>query len=137
MIPSVEEAGSSSDISLRRDGRRFALTLSAGFLFLAAIAYWKGNSRVATVSATLAVIALLAALLVPGRLEPVREAWMGLGEAIGKVTTPVLLAIVYYGLVTPIGLLRRLVRSLHRSSAEHGWYRRTPLPPRERLERQF
>lgn len=130
-------ARESSDVASKEEGRRFALTLTAGFLFVAALAYWKGTHSLAGVSATLAVISFFGAALVPGRLEPVRKAWMHLGEAIGKVTTPVLLAIVYYGLVTPIGLMRRLVRGLHRSSAEHGWYHRPPLPPRERLERQF
>lgn len=130
-------ARESSDVASRHEGRRFALTLTAGFLFVAALAYWKATHGLARVSATLAVISLVAAVLVPGRLDPVRKAWMRLGEAIGTVTTPVLLAIVYYGLVTPIGLMRRLVRGLHRSSAEHRWYKRPPLPPRERLERQF
>lgn len=41
-------------------------------------------------------------LVVPNRL------WMGLAEALGFVMTRVILGVVFFLLVTPIGLLRRL-----------------------------
>lgn len=116
------------------EGRRFALTLTVGFLVVAAIGYWRGAEIVAGIAAALAVISVFAAAFVPGRLGPARKAWMRLGDGIGRITTPILLAVVYYGLVTPIGLMRRLV---HRSSGDQGWYRRPPLPPPGRMERQF
>lgn len=122
---------------MKGEGRRFAFTLAAGFLFVAVLTYWRGADAAARVSAILAAISFLAGALIPGKLEPARKAWMRLGEAIGMVTTPILLAIVYYGLVTPIGLTRRFVRRLQRSGSDGGWYRRPPLPPPERMERQF
>ncbi|MDQ3673949.1 MAG: hypothetical protein M3365_06215 [Gemmatimonadota bacterium] len=137
MKRAVEEGASPSPASDRREGRRFALTLAAGFLLVAAIGYWRGAYPVAEIAAAIAAISFLAAALIPGRLEPARKAWIELGELLGSVTTPILLAIVYYGLVTPIGLIRRLVGGAHRPGAESGWYQRPPLPPRERMERQF
>ena len=62
---------------------------------------------------------------------------MRMGDAIGRVTTPVLLAIVYFGVITPTALIRGFTASGRRANAHAGWYTRRPLPPRERMERQF
>ncbi|HEX9085783.1 MAG TPA: SxtJ family membrane protein [Gemmatimonadaceae bacterium] len=119
-----------------REGRIFALTLAGGFLFLALLTYWRHAQRVAVTAAALAAISLLAATLVPGRLEPVQRVWMKIGEGIGYITTPIVMAIVYYLAVTPIAVVRRLRRT-RRQPVGSNWHRRPPLPARERMERQF
>lgn len=87
-------------------------------------------------AAVLAAISLLAATLIPGKLEPIQRVWMKLGEGIGYITTPIVMAIVYYLAVTPIAAVRRL-RRVRRQSVGSNWHRRPPLPARERMERQF
>ena len=119
-----------------REGRIFALTLAGGFLAVALLAMRKGRDRVEDAALALSAIGVLAALLIPGRLGPVRRAWMKLGEAIGHVTTPIIMAILYYLVVTPIAIVRRLARQKV-PATESGWRQRPPLPPRERMERQF
>lgn len=52
----------------------------------------------------------LFALAAPRRLAPVHAAWLRLGHMLGWVNTRVLLGLVFYGLILPIGLLRRLAR---------------------------
>ena len=119
-----------------REGRIFALTLTGGFLFLAAVGLWRGADILVVVSLVLAVISALAALLAPGHLGPVNRAWMKTGEAMGRVTTPVLMALIYYLVVTPIAVTRRVV-SRRQQPGESNWHRRPPLPPPSRMERQF
>jgi hypothetical protein len=119
-----------------REGRVFALTLAGGFLFLAMVAYWRDAPRLAAGALAVTAVSLLAAALVPGRLEPVRRVWMKFGEGIGYITTPIAMAIVYYLVVTPIALVRR-AHSARRTSVGSNWHRRPPLPARERMERQF
>lgn len=114
----------------------FALTLTGGFLFLAGVGLWRDAEMLVRVSLALAVISLLAALLVPGRLGPVNRAWMKMGEAIGGVTTPVLMGVIYYLVVTPIALTRRVV-SRRQPPRDSNWHSRPPLPPPSRMERQF
>ena len=132
----------SSDSALRdarrkaREGRVFALTLTGGFLFLAAVGLWRDAEILLAVSLAMAVVSMLAALLVPGRLTRVQKAWMKIGEAIGRVTTPVLMALIYYLVVTPIALMRRAV-SRRQPPRVSNWHRRPPLPPPSRMERQF
>ncbi len=119
-----------------REGRNFALTLAGGFLLAGLVGSRKGHSDVVAAAIALSLLSLLAALLIPGRLGPARAVWMKLGEVIGNVTTPIVMAIVYYGVVTPIGFARRLTSGSRRATISH-WYRRPPLPEAARMERQF
>jgi hypothetical protein len=119
-----------------REGRVFALTLAGGFLFLAVVGFWRDSDQLVVISLTMTAVSVLAALLVPGRLTPISKAWMKIGELIGRVTTPVLLAVIYYLIFTPIGLVRRLLAP-RRSSKGSNWHRRPALPPPSRMERQF
>jgi hypothetical protein len=119
-----------------REGRIFALTVAGGFLAGALLAMLKGRYRVEDATLVLSAIGVLAALLIPGRLGPARRAWMKLGEAIGYVTTPVIMAVLYYVVVTPIAFMRRLAKQ-RRPATGSSWHQRPPLPPRERMERQF
>lgn len=52
---------------------------------------------------------VLSGLIIPRALVWPNRLWMGLAEALSFVMTRVILAIVFFALVTPIGLLRRLV----------------------------
>ncbi len=119
-----------------REGRIFALTVAGGFLAVALLAMLRGRHRVEDATLVLSAIGVLAALLIPGRLGPARRAWMKLGEGIGYVTTPVIMAVFYYVVVTPIAFMRRLAKQ-RRPATESSWHQRPPLPPRERMERQF
>lgn len=92
-----------------RDGRRFAFPVGTAFLVLAGLLLWRDRTTLAGVGAVLAGALYLAGLLLPARLGPVYRAWMGMAHAISRVTTPVFMAIVYFGVMTPTGWLMRLV----------------------------
>jgi len=84
---------------------------------------------------------LAAALLVPQRLRPLYRGWMAFGHALGWINSRILLGIVFFLLVTPIGLaLRALGKDpLHRrrSATENYWVARDqPLDPQS-LRNQF
>lgn len=89
------------------EGRRFAFTVGAAFFVLAALLTWRDHDIPAAVSGILAAALGLAGLLIPGRLTAVYRAWMGFALAISKVTTPIFMGIVYFVVLTPIGLARR------------------------------
>src|SRR5687767_3864269 len=89
----------------KHSGRVFAFTLTAGFAFVALIGAWRDIPLLARAGQILGAASFLAGLLIPGKLEPVRRAWMSFGEAIGRVTTPVMMAVVYFLVLTPIGLV--------------------------------
>jgi hypothetical protein len=122
-----------------REGRVFAFTLTGAFSALAALSWWRHHPRSSVVFGVLAGALLLAGAVLPTRLGPVRAAWMGLAHAISKVTTPIFMGAVYYLVITPSGLVRRLLggnplRQTH--GKESGWVDRSASPPRD-LTRQF
>jgi len=50
---------------------------------------------------------VIPALVLPRSLTPAHRAWMLAGEGLGWINTRVLLAAVFYGLVTPMGIAMR------------------------------
>jgi len=54
------------------------------------------------------LLILLGAVL-PQVLAPIHNGWMRVGHVLGWINTRILLGIVFYGLVTPIGLVFRLI----------------------------
>jgi hypothetical protein len=121
------------------EGRKFGFTLAAAFGVLAAIAWWRGGERAPIVLGTVAGLFLLGGALLPSRLGPVQRAWMGMAHAISKVTTPIFMGAVYFLVITPAGLLRRLfgANALRATQGKpSGWVDRR-ASPRGDLTRQF
>lgn len=58
----------------------------------------------------IALMFLAAGLLFPESLRFVFKWWMRLGHLISKITTPLLLGILYYLIITPVGLIRRALQ---------------------------
>jgi len=54
-------------------------------------------------------VLLLAGITVPTLLGPVQRGWMGLAHLLSKITTPIFMGIVYFVVITPIGLFRRMI----------------------------
>ncbi|MBK7858996.1 MAG: hypothetical protein IPJ65_10330 [Archangiaceae bacterium] len=52
----------------------------------------------------------LASLAAPRAVRPLRAVWMGVGEQLRKVTTPLLLTVVFVGVLLPLRLLLALFR---------------------------
>lgn len=81
---------------------------------------------------------ILAGLLVPGVLYWPNRGWMALAEALSFVSTRVVLALVFFIAVTPIGVVKKLTGwdPLRRRSAAAPSYWR-PYPERQRDTRHY
>jgi hypothetical protein len=94
-------------------------------------------------AAVIAGIFLAAALFAPKILSPLNRAWFRLGLALHRVVNPVVMAVIYYGTVVPIGLILRLrgkdpLRLKRDADATTYWISRDPPgPPRGSMTRQF
>lgn len=123
------------------EGRKFGLVVGGAFLTVAGLLWWRGHPAGALAAGGVGTALGLAGLLLPGRLGPVHAAWMGLAALLSTVTTPVFMGMVYFVVVTPVGLLRRLLgrNPLARSrQAASFWIAKDPAPGRRSdLQHQF
>jgi hypothetical protein len=92
-----------------RSLRSFGLIVGTGF---AVVALWPtifgdGHPRVWALIVT--IVLGMTALACPSALGPFHRVWTAIGEALGWVNTRVILGLVYYLLVVPVGLVRRLL----------------------------
>ena len=88
-------------------GRRFGLTVGIAFLVFAGIAWWRGSETATMILGGLGGTLSLAGLVIPTHLGPVERGWMKLAHLISKVTTPIVMGVMYLAVLTPVGLLRR------------------------------
>ena len=76
----------------------------------------------------------------PMALQPVYKAWMRFGLTLNKITTPVILGLVFYLMITPTGLIRRLISkdSLARVFDDTKSYRvQSKRAPAENMEKPY
>jgi hypothetical protein len=120
-------------------GRKFGVTLGLAFGVFTALFLWRHKPTQAIVAGSLSGAFLTAGLLIPTYLGPVERAWMGMAHLISRVTTPIFMGVVYFVVVTPIGLLRRMFTGsplVERDRKPTRWAQHAPTV-REEMERQF
>ena len=92
-----------------RETRHFGLVVGSAFLLLGALLMWRGRVVEARGFVFVGGILVVLGAVRPELLGPVRKAWMAMALAISKITTPIILGLMYFGVITPIGLFRRLL----------------------------
>ncbi len=125
-----------------RELRRFGVTVAVPLTLLASLGAWRGHTILPAVLAGLAVTLGGLALLAPGLLGPVHKVWMRGADAVGRFNTRVLLGLVYFLIMTPTGVVMRLVGRdpLHRQLRDRPSYwvdRKRHPDPRSSMERRF
>ena len=123
--------------ALRRFGFTVGLVILAlGFLFL-----WR-NRGAGWPLISIGTVLVVAAGLAPSSLKWVHGPWMIVSFVLGWIVTRVLLTVVFFLVVTPIGLLQRLfgkriIEVAFRPNAASYWQARTTRPLPEDYEKQF
>lgn len=111
--------------------RNFGLTFAAMFV---SIALWAllGGRRASWPWLVAAGVMVSIVAAFPQWLAVPNWLWYRTGLILAAVVSPIALAIVYFGIIVPIGLLLRIagldpLRSRHDSSARSYWINRDPL----------
>ena len=91
----------------RSSNRSFGLLF---FFVFFIIALWPltNKSEINLYLISIALIFLVLGLLNSKMLSPLNKAWIKLGEILGRIVAPVVMALVYFIILTPISLLVRL-----------------------------
>ena len=82
------------------------------FIVFILIAFWPilkdGDIRIW--SLIVSVIFLVLGLLNSKLLNPLNKAWMGFGLILGAIISPLVMGVIFFGIVTPTGILIRLFK---------------------------
>jgi len=80
------------------------------FVIFIIIALWPllndGNIRIWSI--IVSIIFLILGLLNSKILTPFNKLWMRLGTLLGIIVSPIVMGVVYFGIITPIGLIMKL-----------------------------
>jgi hypothetical protein len=121
-----------SQIALPSD-RSFGLLFTVVFGLIGAWMWWKASDY-AAVAFALAALFLLAALAFPRVLRPLNSAWMRLGLLLNRVVSPIVMGVIFFGLLTPVAAIMRLrgrdvLQRRFDPARESYWIRRDPPGP--------
>jgi len=90
-----------------REIRKFGVSVGIVIGLLGMLFLWRGNDYYPwfmVISGALIVLGLI----IPPALKPVHKLWMTLAIVLGWLMTRLILCVLYYFILTPIGLLGRL-----------------------------
>jgi len=135
------------DLTRERDlegssDRSFGVVFAVVFLLIAGWPLWYGEGLRWWAVGVATVFALIAAVR-PALLAELNRQWMKLGVLLGKVVSPIALGLLFYGVITPIGVVLRLagkdpLRLKFDRGADSYWIRREPPgPPPDSMTNQF
>jgi cytochrome b subunit of formate dehydrogenase len=81
-------------------------------IFLALALYTNSKNGATAIIGLLLLVSgffLISSLFYQTLLTPLNKAWFMLGLALGKVVSPIVLGVIFFGLITPIALIARLM----------------------------
>ena len=125
----------SQQVTTNKELRTFGLMVGGVF---SVIGLWpivfRGDSpRIWAISVGGALVGL--GLALPSSLKHIHLVWMKIGHVLGYINTRILLGVIFYGLITPMGMIMRVLGKdpMHRVLVPGVDTYRVIRPPRARL----
>tara|TARA_X000001036_G_C20117065_1_gene577731 strand:+ start:173 stop:559 length:387 start_codon:yes stop_codon:yes gene_type:complete len=120
------------------NNRSFGIIFSIIFLL---VSLWPilDNENVRVWSLLLSLIFLVLGILNSKILTPLNNFWYKFGIFLGKVVSPIVMAIIFFGVITPIGLLMRIFKkdilNLKFNNNKSYWIKKNE--PKSKMNKQF
>ena len=118
--------------------RSFGIVFFIFFLFVALYPLFN-NEDLKLWSLIISIIFLILGLLNSKVLTPLNRIWFKFGIILGKIVSPFVMGIIYFLIVTPIGLIMRLFRkdllNLKYDNKNTYWIEKTG--PKSKMKNQF
>lgn len=117
----------------KREFRNFGLLLGCVSALIGGFLWWKGRPSFPYFFLVAGLFFVLG-LLWPVALKPAYRVWMAVGRALGLVMTKVILILLFYLIMTPIGLVCRLfgkdfLNMRIEKSKDSYWIKKSPSKP--------
>ncbi|MBI2609174.1 MAG: hypothetical protein HYW47_06190 [Deltaproteobacteria bacterium] len=128
--------------NMRSGEKSFGIVFSIFFAIVALLPVLKGNN-IKNWALVASIIFLVLAFFSPTLLKPLNYIWTKFGLLLHKITTPVLMGIIFFGVITPMAIFLKLLKkdiiNLQWTEAQKSyWIERTPPGPKpETMKYQF
>ncbi|MBS0517552.1 MAG: hypothetical protein JSR90_02610 [Proteobacteria bacterium] len=122
--------------------RGFGLVFAGFFALVSGLSWWRGHAGWHW-TLPLAALFLIVALVYPRILNPLNRLWLKFGLLLYKVVNPIVLGLLFFVTITPIGVLMRatgkdfLRLKLDRGARSYWIEREPPGPPPQSMRNQF
>ena len=118
--------------------KSFGLVFFVVFLFISLYPLIN-NESIRFWSLIISLIFLILGILKSNLLTPFNKLWVKFGIFLGKIISPIIMGIIFFLVVTPIGLIMRLlgkdVLNLKYSDYKSYWIKKTG--PKSKMKNQF
>ena len=128
--------------SSSKDLRSFGITFSIISLIIASFLYFSNALELFKIFAYIGLVFIVLGYIIPIALKPLYFVWMIIAIILGWVMTRVILSIVFYLVITPIGIITRILGedflSLKNSETKSYWNNRDSIIENNQdYEKQF
>ncbi len=126
----------------RRELGRYGVTMCVALAVLAGLVWWAGRPAAVWLAAVSALF-LAAGLAAPTVLGPIYRVWMGFAAVLGYFMSRLILTVLFFTVITPTGLIMRLLgkdilnRAFPGPRAETYWIPRGEDYDARRSEKMF
>ena len=88
--------------------KKFGFFFSIIFFIVSIYLFLIENIILASLLASLGIIFIIITLIKPGILQPLNNSWMKFGLLLGMIISPIVLGLIFFGLITPVSLITGL-----------------------------
>ncbi len=121
--------------------RKFGFFFSLVFFILATYFIYIQSKAIALAMLLVASLFLVIAFFKADLLLPLNKIWMRFGLLLGRVISPIILGIIFFGLITPYSIVIRIFGRdelrLRISKNKTHWITRSQSSPQTDFKRQF
>jgi len=128
--------------SEKSDLRKFGITIGIILMIISGFLYWEGKESY-QILLTIGVVLCGLGVMIPIILKPIYWIWMIFATILGWFMTRVILSLLYYGIMCPIGLISRLLGKQfldlkwNKKDSTYWNYRSKIIFDKEKYEKQF
>lgn len=121
--------------------KSFGFFITAVCLMATGYFFINRSMTIAYVFAASATVFLMITLVKPDGLLPLNKLWMQFGWLLGRIVSPLVLGLLFFGLLTPYGLVMRLFGRdelrLQLGGRKSHWKYREQATPQTDFKQQF
>ena len=121
--------------------RKFGFFFTVIFLLASFYLYYVDNKVMVYILGSICGIFLIVTIINADALLPLNKLWMKFGILLGKIVSPIIMGIIFFGIFTPIAILMRLsgrdeLRLRFKKKKTH-WINRKDVKEFDTFKKQF